>query len=202
MPTIILLRHGETHWNRQQRIQGHGDSPLTLKGIDQARAYGRAALPLLGAAQGSLQPGSARWRLVSSPLSRCMQTMAIFCEVAGLDFAQVERDARLKEVSTGEYSGRLKAEFPPGELGGSGRQSWFFHCPGGESHDHMVARLSAWLESLSENDHVIAVSHGIAGKVLRGLYCGWDPDSALAQDSPQDALFLLRDGQMQRLACP
>ena len=193
MPTIILLRHGETHWNRQQRIQGHGDSPLTLKGIDQARAYGRAALPLLGA---------AHWRLVSSPLSRCMQTMAIFCEVAGLDFAQVERDARLKEVSTGEYSGRLKAEFPPGELGGSGRQSWFFHCPGGESHDHMVARLSAWLESLSENDHVIAVSHGIAGKVLRGLYCGWDPDSALAQDSPQDALFLLRDGQMQRLACP
>ncbi|CDL00902.1 Probable phosphoglycerate mutase gpmB [Magnetospirillum gryphiswaldense MSR-1 v2] len=193
MPTIILLRHGETHWNRQQRIQGHGDSPLTLKGIDQARAYGRAVAPLLGAAQ---------WRLVSSPLSRCMQTMAIFCEVAGLDFARVERDARLKEVSTGEYSGRLKAEFPPGELGGSGRQSWFFHCPGGESHDHMVARLSAWLESLSENDHVIAVSHGIAGKVLRGLYCGWDPDSALAQDSPQDALFLLRDGQMQRLACP
>lgn len=193
MPTIILLRHGETHWNRQQRIQGHGDSPLTLKGIDQARAYGRTALPLLGA---------GRWRLISSPLSRCMQTMAIFCETAGLDFAQVERDARIKEVSTGEYSGRLKTEFQPGELGGSGRQSWFFHCPGGESHDHMVTRLSAWLESLDKNDHVVAVSHGIAGKILRGLYCGWDPDFALSQDSPQDALYLLRDAQVQRLACP
>lgn len=192
MATIILLRHGETHWNRQQRIQGHGDSPLTLKGIDQARAYGRTLKPLLGAAQ---------WRLVSSPLSRCMQTMAILCETAGLDFAQVERDARIKEVSTGEYSGRLKTEFPPGHLGGSGRQSWFFHCPGGESHDHMVARLSAWLASLGETEHVVAVSHGIAGKILRGLYAGMDPDAALAQDSPQDALFLLRDGQVQRVSC-
>lgn len=192
MPTIILLRHGETHWNRQQRIQGHGDSPLTLKGIEQAKAYGRTIKPLLGAAQ---------WRLVSSPLSRCMQTTAILCETAGLDFAAVARDAHLKEVSTGDYSGKLKAEFAPGALGGSGRQSWFFHCPGGESHAHMVERLSAWLESLGENDHVVAVSHGIAGKILRGLYAGWDPDFALAQDSPQDAVFLLRDGQVQRVAC-
>mgnify|MGYP001810612814 FL=1 len=192
MATIILLRHGETHWNRQQRIQGHGDSPLTLKGIDQARAYGRTLRPLLGA---------ARWRLVSSPLSRCMQTMAILCETAGLDFAAVERDARIKEVSTGEYSGRLKAEFPAGHLGGSGRQSWFFHCPGGESHQHMVERLSAWLAGLGEAEHVVAVSHGIAGKILRGLYAGWDADFALAQDSPQDALYLLRDGQVRRIAC-
>ncbi|MBR9971776.1 histidine phosphatase family protein [Magnetospirillum sulfuroxidans] len=192
MPTIILLRHGETHWNRQQRIQGHGDSPLTLNGIEQARAYGRAIQPLLGV---------GRWRLVSSPLSRCMQTSAILCETAGLDFAQVERDARLKEVSTGEYSGRLKTEFPPGQLGGSGRRSWFFHCPGGETHAHMVSRLSAWLATLGDNDHVVAVSHGIAGKILRGLYAGWDPDHALAQDSPQDALFLLRDGLVQRVAC-
>jgi len=192
MPTIILLRHGETHWNRQQRIQGHGDSPLTLKGIEQAKAYGRAIQPLLGAGQ---------WRLVSSPLSRCMQTSAILCEVAGLDFAAVTRDARIKEVSTGEYSGRLKAEFQPGQLGGNGRQSWFFHCPGGETHDHMVARLSAWLGELGASDHVVAVSHGIAGKILRGLYAGWDPDHALAQDSPQDALFLLRDGHVQRVAC-
>ncbi|OJX71362.1 histidine phosphatase family protein [Magnetospirillum sp. 64-120] len=189
MATIILFRHGETHWNRQKRIQGHGDSPLTLKGIDQARAYGRAVSPLLGAAQ---------WRLVSSPLSRCMQTMAILCETARLDFAQVERDARIKEVSTGEYSGRLKSEFAPGDLGGSGRQSWFFQCPGGESHQHMVDRLTAWLNSLGADEHVLAVSHGIAGKILRGIYAGWDPDFALAQDSPQDAFYLLRDGRVER----
>lgn len=192
MPTIILLRHGETQWNRQKRIQGHGDSPLTLKGIEQAKAYGRTILPLLGA---------TRWRLVSSPLARCMQTMAILCETAGLDFAAVSHDARLKEVSTGAYSGRLKAEFPTGALGGSGRQSWFFHCPGGENHEHMVDRLSAWLQALAPDDHVIAVSHGIAGKVLRGLYVGADPDQALAEDSPQDAVFVLRDAKVQKIAC-
>ncbi|MGE4279735.1 MAG: histidine phosphatase family protein [Magnetospirillum sp.] len=189
MATIILFRHGETHWNRQKRIQGHGDSPLTLKGIDQARAYGRSVKPLLG---------GAKWRLVSSPLSRCMQTSAILCEIADLDFAQVERDARIKEVSTGEYSGRLKTEFPDGHLGGSGRSSWFFNCPGGETHPHMVERLTAWLNSLGADEHVLAVSHGIAGKILRGLYAGWDPDFALAQDSPQDAFYLLRDGHVER----
>ena len=169
--------------------RGLGD---VYKRQDQARAYGRVLPPLLGA---------HTWRLVSSPLARCMQTMAILCETAGLDFAAVSHDAHLKEVSTGSYSGRLKAEFPPGELGGRGRQAWFFRCPGGESHDHLRARLTAWLTSLDGDGHVIAVSHGVAGRVLRGLYAGWDPDFALEQDSPQNALFVLHDGRVDRHEC-
>lgn len=191
MPTILLVRHGETHWNRQKRIQGHGDSPLTLKGIAQAQAYGRTIAPLVG----------PDWGIVTSPLPRCVQTTAILCETAGLDFAAVTQDARLKEVHTGHHSGRLKAELTESELEGHGTNSWFFRCPGGETHAHMAERLSAWLRDLKSGDKVLAVSHGVAGRVLRGLYAGLDPDAALAGDSPQDAVFLLAGGTVERIAC-
>jgi broad specificity phosphatase PhoE len=195
MPTIILVRHGETHWNRQKRIQGHGDSPLTLTGIAQAQAYGRAIGGLVGAGVG------AGWRVVSSPLPRCVQTAAILCETAGLDFAAVTQDARLKEVHTGSHSGRLKADLSPAELEGSGLDAWFFRCPGGETHAHMAERLGGWLADLAPGDKVIAVSHGVAGRVLRGLYAGRDAIAALAADSPQDAVFLMNGGAIERIAC-
>lgn len=192
MPTILLVRHGETHWNRQKRIQGHGDSPLTLTGIGQARAYGRA-IAGLGIGAG--------WRIVTSPLPRCVQTAAILCETAGLDFAAVTQDGRLKEVHTGSHSGRLKADLSPAELDGSGLDAWYFRCPGGESHAHLTTRLGSWLGDLAPGEKVIAISHGVAGRVLRGLYAGIDPVEALTGDSPQDAVFLLSGGTLKRIAC-
>lgn len=193
MPTIILVRHGETHWNRQKRIQGHGDSPLTLKGIAQGQAYGRTIRTLVG--------DGAGWGIVTSPLPRCVQTTAILCETAGLDFAAISHDARLKEVSTGAHSGRLRAELTEAELAGQGTCSWFFRCPEGETHAHLSARLAAWLTDRRPGEKVIAISHGIAGRVLRGLYLGLDADAALTGESPQDAVFLLAGGVIERIAC-
>ena len=190
---IILVRHGETHWNRQKRIQGHGDSPLTLKGIGQAQAYGRTIRGMVG--------DGAGWRLISSPLPRCVQTAAILSEVAGLDFASIELDQRLKEISTGHWSGRLKAEMSPDDLSGSGTNSWFFRCPGGESYDHFAERLGAWLSDRAAGAKLVVVSHGVAGRVLRGLHLGMDPDQALQGDSPQDAVFHLQPGSIKRIGC-
>lgn len=192
MPTIILVRHGETHWNRQKRIQGHGDSPLTLTGIAQAQAYGRAIAGLAG---------DGGWRIVTSPLPRCVQTTALLCETAGLDFAAVTQDSRLKEVHTGSHSGRLKTDLSPAELEGSGLDAWYFRCPGGESHAHLSGRLASWLGDLVPDEKVIAISHGVAGRVLRGLYGGRDPVEALSGDSPQDAVFRLGGGTIERIAC-
>lgn len=193
MPHILLVRHGETHWNRQKRIQGHGDSPLTLKGIEQAKAYGATIKALIGQ--------DSDWRLVSSPLPRCVQTAAILSEVAGLDFATIELEARLKEISTGHWSGRLKAEMNPDDLTGAGANSWFFRCPGGETYDHLAARLSSWLAERRAGEKLVVVSHGVAGRVLRGLHMGYDPDQALAGDSPQDAVFRLRPASIKRIGC-
>ncbi len=193
MPTIILVRHGETVFNREGRIQGHLDSPLTLKGTEQACRYGVAIRRLIGDGQS--------WRVVSSPLGRCAQTTGILCELAGLDAATTTFDPRLKEVNTGSLSGRLKAELPPETTGGSGLGHWVFHSPDGESHSAVAARLATWLADLQPGERLVVVSHGIAGRVLRGLYLGQDPDTAMRGDSPQDAVFVLKGGTVERVTC-
>lgn len=192
MPRIILVRHGETHWNRDKRIQGHVDSPLTTKGIAQARRYGEV-IGALGLA--------SPVRFFSSPLGRCVETSLMLCESGGFDFASVIFDERLKEVGTGDYSGRLKSEIDPAFLEGNGEASWFFRCPGGESYADMKNRVGAFLSERKANETAIVVSHGVAGKVMRGLYLGLDAAQAMAEDSPQDAVFILAEGRIERIAC-
>lgn len=196
MPTIVLVRHGETHWNRERRVQGHADSPLTLKGIGQAQAYGRRLAGLLGDA--------AEWRVLSSPLARCVQTTAILCETAGLPFPLVEMDERLKEVSTGDYAGMLKADLEasrPDFMAGVGTNAWYFRCPNGETHAQMATRLSWFLADRRPGEKLVVVSHGVAGRILRGLYAGLDPETALEEDAPQDAIFLMQGGIVERVGC-
>jgi probable phosphoglycerate mutase len=193
MPTIILIRHGETHWNREKRAQGQGDSPLTLKGIAQAQAYGRTVAELVGSGDG--------WAVHASPLPRCKQTAAILCETVGLPYAGIHFDPRLMEVGTGAWSGLLKSELPEAVRGGTGVDSWYFRAPGGERYGHMETRIGSWLAERQAGEKVIVVSHGIAGKVLRGLYQNLPADQALAGDSPQDALFVLANGSVERKNC-
>ncbi len=198
MPTILLMRHGETQWNRIRRIQGHVDapSPLTLKGVDQARTYGATLRRLMG--------DPREWQVFTSPLARCVQTTGVVCETAGLDFADVVLDERLKEVGTGSFSGWLKPDLErrhPELMTGHGLAAWYFRCPGGETWADMAERIGAWLADRKPGDRVVAVTHGIAGKVMRALYSGRPPAEVLAEDSPQDAVFVLRDGAVDRVPC-
>lgn len=89
----------------------------------------------------------------------------------------------------------------PADLDGSGTNSWFFRCPGGESHGEVSARLSLWLAERVAGEKLVVISHGVAGRVLRGLHMGTDPDQALAGTTPQDAFYRLRPGVLERIAC-
>jgi len=193
-PTILLLRHGETASNLEGRVQGHADSPLTPAGIAQARRAGRTIATLVGDGRG--------WRVASSPLGRCACTTGILCEISGLAFKTIAFDSRLAEIDTGLFSGRTKAELVeayPDLMKGSGLDHWAFKAPGGERHAALSARLAEWLASLAPDDQVVAVSHGVAGRVLRGLYLGLDPDAAMRAESPQAALFRLQGGTIERI---
>jgi probable phosphoglycerate mutase len=190
---IYLVRHGQTEFNRERRIQGHVDSPLTELGLRQARAVGRLLRDLIR------EP--ADWRIVSSPLGRALATAEIVS--AKLGGLPVERDDRLKEMSWGPYDGRLRAELEAEEPETFGRTGWAFDASVGESYEAVVARVGDWLASLPPEPErrIIAVSHGISGRVLRGLYAGLPRDEAGQQDVPQDAVYLLQHGGVGRIDC-
>ena len=190
---IYLVRHGQTEFNRERRIQGHVDSPLTELGVRQAHAVGELLRDLIREPEG--------WRIVSSPLGRARTTAEIVA--AKLDGLPVELDARLQEMSWGPYDGRLRAELEAEYPDTFGRTGWAFDAGSGESYEAVAQRVGGWLAGLPPEPErkIIAVSHGISGRVLRGLYAGLDRDRSAEQDVPQDAIYLLRHGGVGRIDC-
>jgi probable phosphoglycerate mutase len=190
---IYLVRHGQTEFNRERRIQGHVDSPLTELGVRQGKAVGRLLRDLIREPDG--------WRIVSSPLGRAHATAELIS--ARLGGLPVELDDRLKEMSWGLYDGRLRAELEAEEPETFGRTGWAFDAQAGETYEAVSERLGAWLASLPPEPErrVIAVSHGISGRVLRGLYASLDRDATSLQDVPQDAVYLLQHGGVGRIDC-
>ena len=99
---ILLLRHGETFWNRERRIQGHTESRLTPLGQRQAVAMARLVADLI-----ARDPGD--WSLVSSPIGRARETSDAVAAATGLE---PDVDHRLSEISCGEWEGQLWSWLP------------------------------------------------------------------------------------------
>lgn len=190
---IYLVRHGQTEFNRERRLQGHVDSPLTELGVRQAQAVGGLLRSLIGPAAG--------WRVVSSPLGRARRTAEMIAEA--LQSGPVESDPRLIELSWGAWDGGLRADLEAACPDAFGRTGWAFDAPTGESYQDVCTRLSSWLADLQPEPErrVVAVSHGVAGRVLRGLYANLAPREPSIQDAPQDAVFRLSGGRIERIDC-
>lgn len=193
-PVIYLLRHGQTVWNREGRLQGQRDSPLTLRGIDQVRAMAARLAREIAEPQG--------FRLVASPLGRAWQSAAIVAESLGLDTRSIAFDPRLQEHGFGRWEGLTRAELEAVDPGAWGRREadkWDYRVPGGESYALVAARAAAWLAEIPPEARLIAVGHGLTGRILRGLYAGMSEGEILALDEPQDAVFRLSAGSAERL---
>jgi broad specificity phosphatase PhoE len=93
VPTLYFVRHGETDWNAEARLQGQQDVPLN--------AFGRVQGEEAGARLRALAPGYANLDYVASPLSRTRETMELLRRTLGLDPALYRTDDRLKELSFG-----------------------------------------------------------------------------------------------------
>ena len=189
---IYLVRHGETEFNRERRLQGHVDSALTALGRRQAEAVGAQLKTLIDG-----QPG---WRILASPLGRTRRTAEIIAERVGL--SQNEIEPRLIELSWGDWDGRLRSDLAAA-YPDFARSNWAFHAPTGETYEAMCARLNGWLAELPGEDErrVIAVSHGVTGRVLRGVYAGTPIETLMTHDAPQDAVFRLAAGEIRRIDC-
>jgi probable phosphoglycerate mutase len=188
---ILLVRHGETEFNVARRAQGLADSPLTPLGVRQAHAVAGLLADLV-----AREPGP--WRMVASPLGRTVATAEICAARLGLPF---DLDARIREHSMGEFDGLHADEFVPRFRTDVPAHERAFHTPGGETWPALCARIADFLASVAPDERLIVVSHGSAGRVLRGLYGGLGMTETLALPIPQDAVFRLQNGQVDRFDC-
>ena len=173
---LFFIRHGETIWNKQKRLQGRLDSPLTLRGARLAIAYGEALKRQLGG------PGEiAELVIHSSPLGRAWQTASIVAGVLDIDPGSIRVDALLTEHDVGEFEGHLWSEIEA-KFGVSTPEfrDWSFEPPGGESRAAMYQRACRWLEKTRGPQAQLVVSHGGFSRVLRGAHLGLGPVDTLA----------------------
>jgi broad specificity phosphatase PhoE len=189
---IWLTRHGQTEFNREGRYQGARDSALTELGREQGRR--------MGALLAKLVEDRETIRIVSSPLGRARHTAELIALSLGRP-GPIETDPRLAEISLGQWDGLTDEDIEghsPGARVGLNRFDWFFHGPDGERFDGFAARLGDWLdETVKAGVPTLAVSHGVAGAVLRGLHGGLTREEMMKGHAPQDAVFRLHaDGQV------
>jgi len=154
---ILLARHGETLFNVEGRWQGQADSPLTERGLAQARELGRALSTEAIAA------------VYSSDLGRAMQTAQ---DVAVLHGLTVSPDVRLREIETGGFTRKNWAEIDaeyPGQ-----REIWAkapasLRMPGGETLLEAQTRALAFVAEVMPrhvDQTIVVISHGGIGQAI------------------------------------
>lgn len=189
-PFLIFIRHGETPWNAEGRLQGQRDIPLSEVGRGQARRNGQVLARYLA----SIERPEETFDWVASPLSRACETMQLVRTEMDVDPGSFERDDRLKEITFGDWEGstmkELKAQNRAAVMARKA-DKWGFVPPGGESYEILSRRINAWYGTL-ERDTVV-VAHGGISRVLRGLAFGTPSCHVPVLDVPQDRFLVIRN---------
>jgi probable phosphoglycerate mutase len=190
---LIHIRHGQTDWNVEGRLQGQLDIPINALGREQAAANGARLRDLL--AREGLDPARLSW--FASPLGRARETMRLVCENGGFP-GEIVYDDRLKEVAFGDWSGFTYAELKENGQAGLVRQrkadKWGFRPPGGETYAELAERVGAWLSGLDRD--TVAVTHGGVFRVLHGHLCGTPWHEVPGLPAPQDRVAVFSAGRV------
>lgn len=188
LPPIIFLRHGETDWNAEGRLQGQRDIGLNAVGRAQARRNGEAILAAF--------PDIATFDAVASPLERTRETMEIARAAMGLEPKAYRLEPRAIEITFGDWEGFTLDDIrgvSPEMIAARESDKWGFVPPGGESYALLAARVGAWLAEIRRPTFV--VSHGGVGRVVRHLLLGASPAEAAGLPFPQDKALVIREGR-------
>jgi broad specificity phosphatase PhoE len=158
MTRFVLIRHGQTVWNRENRFRGQLDPELDATGLRQAEATGRYV--------------AARWPAVAvytSPLTRARRTADAVAAAQGLEARPFPN---LLDISFGELQGKAWDEVS--QRWPDVAQAWIYaphtvQFPGGESLDVVRSRVTAGLDELiarHRDETVALVSHTVVNRVL------------------------------------
>lgn len=193
-PELYFVRHGETDWNAEGRLQGQADTDLNDTGREQASRNGRLLRELVSDPSG--------FDFVCSPLRRTRQTMQRIRDAMGLPPEGYRTDPRLLEVHFGDWQGRTFAELEtvdPGCFERREAQKWGFRPPGGgaESYETLMERVRPWFDSLSRD--TVCVAHGGILRVVFRLTGSLPAGDCAALVIPQDRVLRWQDDRLEWL---
>ncbi|OIQ33664.1 MAG: phosphoglycerate mutase [Alphaproteobacteria bacterium MedPE-SWcel] len=181
-PKIWFLRHGETAWNAEGRVQGQLESDLTDRGVAHAHRQADLLAPILAA--------QAPPCLVS-PLRRAQHTAGI--ALRGQAFVT---EPRLAEVQAGRFQGLTRSDiasaYPDIHATAETNLDLFCSAPEGEGFSNVQGRVLTLLRSLESP--TVLVAHGLWGQVMRGLICGLDYCEMAALPNEQGCVYVLENG--------
>jgi broad specificity phosphatase PhoE len=182
--TLYLVRHGETDWNVEGRLQGGRDIPLNDLGRLQAKeAAGR--LRDLARTHDNLD-------YVCSPMNRARETMEIFRNGLGLPPQIYRVEETLREITFGEWEGMTWREVrktAPERAACSERDKWNYVPPGGESYAMLGERIRPWLSTITQP--TLTVSHGGVARAILALAGAATPKDAASIDIWQGKILVV-----------
>jgi broad specificity phosphatase PhoE len=190
MKRLVSVRHGETLWNMDNRIQGSMDIPISGKGKEQAEALA-----------GHLKDLECRFDAVyCSDLKRSRET----CEILGSRFELPEPSVTplLREIHCGDWEGLTVDQLleTAAEDYDEWRRNPFFRIPGGESIMDVRIRIEKFFQrektALDKADRVLIVAHGLQNRMILSVVLNIDPQSArfFFQDNTAVNVFSWRHG--------
>ncbi|MCJ8336014.1 MAG: histidine phosphatase family protein [Epibacterium sp.] len=181
-PKIWFLRHGQTTWNAERRVQGQLESDLTDLGRHQASQQAEIMAAILP----DHRPSA--W---VSPLRRAQQTAKI-----ALGDYNTSTEPRLAEAHAGLFQGKtwpeISAQYPEISAANPLALDLFCAAPEGEGFDAFHARVVDFLATLVSP--AVLVGHGLWGQVLRGIICGLDRADMAALPNEQGCVYFLENG--------
>ena len=154
MSKIYFIRHGETVWNVENKICGATDSPLTEKGIEQAKEV----------AEKIKENGIRADLILYSPLSRAKDTALIISETTGIP---AKEEQRLFEQNFGKYESTAR----DGKEFLEAKKQFLNRYDGGESMLHLAQRIYNLLDDLKAEDKTyILVAHNGIARVIHSYF--------------------------------
>jgi probable phosphoglycerate mutase len=198
LTTLILVRHGESEWNRAGRIQGQINSPLTDLGINQAKAIREYLSGILL---------NQQLEIYTSPLDRALQTAEIIAQGIEYPSRKIIIEERLNDFNVGEISGTFGwdkvAEIFPEQAQLRLQDPMRFHPSGGESGAEFEARLRSLLEDLKDDGTLkLMVSHGIVNKFIRGILKNLSGKEMVELGESQNTIYRLEEGEETEIKIP
>ena len=194
---LYFIRHGETDWNAERRLQGQLDIPLNDLGRRQSVRCGDILRGLFAAGGRTADD----FAFMSSPLLRARATMEIVRAGLGLVPQDYATDARLAEMSFGRWEGLTYQEITALDravLANRERDKWNFRPPDGESYAQLLVRVREWHTGVAATGNVIVAAHGGVARVLMVLFGVRGPEDATQGDVVQGVVYGFGQGAMER----